>query len=159
MNSMQYLNMSHLQSIQKVNRLSREQKQTKRVYTFKICEMGQLVLEHSGERKVRCQSGPASQAELVGKKRQRDEVLALDEAEEKKVQPEERQMIDTSAFEDQDETMEAHTAADDVDIQERILSQMLARRRRDEEQGHVGLYEERDSYSDEKSRPFLGELM
>ena len=88
MNSMQYLNMSHLQSIQKVNRLSREQRQTKRVYTFKIGEMGQLTLEDSGERKVRCKPGPPSQAELVGTKRQREDVSALDEEAEKKTRPE-----------------------------------------------------------------------
>ena len=59
------------------------------------------MLENIGERKVRCKpSGLAFQAELVGIKRPREEISAFDEEEEKKVQPEEKPMIDTSAFED-----------------------------------------------------------
>ena len=113
MNSMQYLNMSHLQSIQKVNRLSREQRQTKRVFTFRVGEMGQLTVESSGERKVRSKAGLAPQAELAGAKRQRADA---DEAEEDKAQPEGEQVIETSAFEDQDETMDGEASGDDNDV-------------------------------------------
>ena len=65
-------------------------------------------------------------------------------------------MIDTSAFEDCDETMEG-TEADDADVQERILNQMLARRRRDESEGRLGLYGEGEDEA--SSGPFLAELM
>lgn len=78
------------------------------------------------------------------------------QAQPDRAQPEERQVIETSAFEDQDETMDG-AVADEVDVQERILHQMLARRRRDEREGHSGLHGEGDQ--DGKGRPFLGELM
>ena len=49
------------------------------------------------------------------------------------------------------------SAADEVDVQERILHQMLARRRRDEREGNSELHGEGDE--DGKSTSFLGELM
>ena len=53
MNSMQYLNISHLKSIEKVNRMTLKQKQSKIVYSLKIGERGQLLVENKGHATIK----------------------------------------------------------------------------------------------------------
>ena len=74
MNSMQYLNISHLRSIEKVNRMTLQQKQSKIVYSLKIGERGQLLVENKGHVTIKNQeAGQEIPADLIGKKRLREE--------------------------------------------------------------------------------------
>ena len=80
--------------------------------------MGQLTVENSGERKVSCKSGLATQAELAGKKRQREEV---DEAEEAKVLSDRTQIAATTW-----KNLKPSAMADDYQTQSWFVSNFLS---------------------------------